>query len=355
MLVDDFRHAGHVGVVRHALEQNGGGAVGQRAIDDVGVAGDPADVGGAPVDFARTVVEDPLVGQRGVHQVAAGGMQHALRLAGGAGGVEDEQRVLGAHFLGCASAAGNLHQVVVPDVAVLVPLDLRTGTLADDDLLHAGGFRVGQGVVDIGLQRSALAAAHAFVGGDHHLRLAIDDASCQGLGGEAAEDHRVDRADAGAGEHGDHGLGDHRHVDGHYVAAVHVLPAQGVGELADLLVELAVGDFLVVGGIVAFPDDRHLVAAFGEVTVEAVVRHVEGAVGEPLDVHVMVVEGGLLDLLERLDPVDPLGLLAPEAVGVDDGLLVHRLVGGFVGEGPCHRFRVHGVQGCRRHGFNLGT
>ncbi len=173
--------------------------------------------------------------------------------------------------------------------------------------------------------------------------------------GEAAEDHRVDRADAGAGEHGDHGLGDHRHVDGHYVAAVHVLPAQGVGELADLLVELAVGDFLVVGGIVAFPDDRHLVAAFGEVTVEAVVRHVEGAVGEPLDVHVMVVEGGLLDLLERLDPVDPLGLLAPEAVGVDDGLLVHRLVGGFVGEGPCHRFRVHGVQGCRRHGFNLGT
>lgn len=82
----------------------------------------------------------------------------------------------------CASAAGNLHQVVVPDVAVLVPLDLRTGTLADDDLLHAGGFRVGQGVVDIGLQRSALAAAHAFVGGDHHLRLAIDDASGQGLG-----------------------------------------------------------------------------------------------------------------------------------------------------------------------------
>ncbi|MDF5908234.1 hypothetical protein P4132_17275 [Pseudomonas aeruginosa] len=44
------------------------------------------------------------------------------------------------------------------------------------------------------------------------------------------------------------------------------------------------------------------------------------------------------------DPVDPLGLLAPEAIGVDDGLLVHRLVGGFVGRGPCHRFRVHGVR-----------
>jgi hypothetical protein len=32
---------------------------------------------------------------------------------------------------------------------------------------------------------------------------------------KAAEDHRVDRADARAGEHGERGLGDHRHVDQH--------------------------------------------------------------------------------------------------------------------------------------------
>ena len=34
----------------YALEHDRGGAVGQRSVDDVAVPGDPADVGGAPVD-----------------------------------------------------------------------------------------------------------------------------------------------------------------------------------------------------------------------------------------------------------------------------------------------------------------
>src|SRR5690606_39275581 len=103
-----------------------------------------------------------------------------------------------------------------------------------------------------------------------------------------------DRADTGAGEHGHHGFGDHRHVDGHHVATVHVLAAQGVGQLAHLFVQFAVGDVLVLGRVVALPDDRHLVTARFQVTIQAVVRDVQGAVGEPLDVHVVIVEGGLL-------------------------------------------------------------
>src|SRR5690606_23855524 len=141
-----------------------------------------------------------------------------------------------------ADAAGNLHQIFVPDIAMLVPLDVATGTLDHDDLLDAAGLGVGQRIVDVGLQRDLLAAAHAFIGSDHHLGFAIDDAPGQRLGGEATEYHRVDRADARTGQHGHHGLGDHRHVDGHPVTPVHVLAAQGVGELAHLLVQLAVGD-----------------------------------------------------------------------------------------------------------------
>ena len=49
-------------VAGDALEQDAGGAVGQRAVHDVGVTGDPADVGGAPVDLLGMVVEDELVG-----------------------------------------------------------------------------------------------------------------------------------------------------------------------------------------------------------------------------------------------------------------------------------------------------
>ena len=94
---------GRVRVVRHALEHQRRRAVRERAVHDVGVAGDPADVGRAPVDLAVAIVEDLLVGQRRIDQVAAGGVQHALGLAGRAGGVEDEQRVLGAHRLRAGS------------------------------------------------------------------------------------------------------------------------------------------------------------------------------------------------------------------------------------------------------------
>ena len=104
VLLDDLPEAGRAGIGRDALEHHRGGAVGQRAVDDVAVAGDPADVGGAPVDVAVVVVEDVLVGHRGVDEVAAGRVHDALGLAGGAGGVEDEQRVLGVHRLGGQSA-----------------------------------------------------------------------------------------------------------------------------------------------------------------------------------------------------------------------------------------------------------
>ena len=57
--------------------------------------GDPADVGRAPEDVGRLVVEHPLHGEHRPQQVAAGGVLHALGLAGRARGVEDEQRMLG--------------------------------------------------------------------------------------------------------------------------------------------------------------------------------------------------------------------------------------------------------------------
>src|SRR5690606_40850953 len=78
VLVDHLPATGGVRVGRHALEHQGGGAIAQRAVDDVGVAGDPADVSGAPVDLALLVVEHVMMGQCRADQVAAGGVQHAL-------------------------------------------------------------------------------------------------------------------------------------------------------------------------------------------------------------------------------------------------------------------------------------
>ena len=85
-----------VGVVRSPLPHHRGRAVEQRPVDDVGVAGDPADVGRAPVHVLLGLeVEDVLVRPGDAGQVAAGAVLDALRLGGRAGRVEDVERVLG--------------------------------------------------------------------------------------------------------------------------------------------------------------------------------------------------------------------------------------------------------------------
>ena len=65
-----------------ALVHEGRRVVHQRAVDDVAVPGDPAHVRGAPVGVRVLQVEHPAGGERDVHRVAAGGVEHALRLPG---------------------------------------------------------------------------------------------------------------------------------------------------------------------------------------------------------------------------------------------------------------------------------
>jgi len=91
-----------VGRGRQAFEQDAGDAVAERAVDDVAVARDPADVGGAEVDVVVVEVEDVFGGVVYVEQVAAAAVQDALGRARRARGVEDEERVLGIDRYGWA-------------------------------------------------------------------------------------------------------------------------------------------------------------------------------------------------------------------------------------------------------------
>ena len=115
--VDDAPEAVGLGKVGRAFVHQAGGAVLQRAVDDVAVAGDPADVGGAPVGVFFLEIEDPFGGEVGADGIAAGGVHNALRLAGGAGGVEDVERMLGVERLGRAVVGSLRHQLVPPVVA----------------------------------------------------------------------------------------------------------------------------------------------------------------------------------------------------------------------------------------------
>ena len=160
-------------------------------------------------------------------------------------------------------------------------VDRRAGAAHDD---HAGDVAGALGgLVDIGLERHLAAAAQAFVGGDDDVDFAVLDAAGERIRREAAEHHRMDRADARAGEHRERRLGDHRQIDGDAVALLDAARLEHIGEAADLVVQLAIGDLAVVLGIVAFPDDRDLVAALREMAVDAVM----GDVGQPSSNHLI--------------------------------------------------------------------
>ncbi len=298
----------------------------QRAVERVAVPGDPADVGGAPEHVVFLEVEDPVGGGDHAGQIAAGGVHDALGLAGGAGGVEDVEHVLGVHRLGLAVAGGVLHQAVPPVVAPLFDVhgELRPAALHHHHVLD--GRAVLQGLVRELLERQDAAAAVAAVGGDEQLGLGVVDPVAERLGAEAAEDHRVNGADARAGQHGDGELGNHRQVDGHAVALAHPQALQHVGELVDLAVELPVGEGAAVAGF-ALPDQSRLVALAGsiraDVAVETVDADVELAAHEPLGLRRFPREhlAPGLEPLQARRPRGPEALRVARCLAVDAGVV----------------------------------
>ena len=272
---------------------------------------------------------------RRVDQIAAGGVQHALRLAGRARGVKDEQRILGAHLGARAFARHHRGGFVVPDVPHRIHVDFGAGTPDHDHVVDrkSSTCDLGNGRVGVGLERHFASAAQAFVGGDDDLGLTVLDPSGERFGREAAEHDGMNGPDARAGEHRVSRFRDHRHVDGDAVALLDVAVAQDVGHPAHLVVQFLVGDVLGVLGVVALPDDRSLVGALRQVPVDAVVGGVERAVLEPLDRDVVRIEGGILDPHRRPVPMDALGMLGPEAIRIGDRARVHFVVLGVIDEG----------------------
>ena len=326
MLIDDLAHTRRGWPVRHPFEHQSGGAAGQRAVQQIAVAGDPADIGGAPVNIARVVIENVFKGGGRVDQIAAGGVQHPFRFTGGARGIEDEQRIFGVHLDGAVFGAGVRHQIAPPQIAAFLPVDFTAGTFQDHDVFNAVYVRVFQRVIDVFLQRDGATGAQPFIRGDHQARAGVDNASGHCLRREAAKNHRVDGADAGAGQHRHRGFRHHRHIDGDHVAFFNPEAEQHIGEAAHVRMQFTVGDVLALAGVVAFPDDGGLIAALGEVAVEAVGGEVQGAVFIPFDGNVTWREGGILHAGVGAHPVKDFPLLAPECIRVCYGLLILRLV-----------------------------
>ncbi len=179
MLVYHLPEATGVRIGGHTLEHDGGRAIGQRSVDDVGVPGYPADIGGAPVDITVVVIEDVLVGHGRVKLVAAAGVQYTLGLARGSRGIQDEQRVFGIHVFRRAVGGSFGHGLVVPHVTFCISRHVIAGALH-----HHGGMDIGaacQGLCDVGLEGYVFTAPRAFVSGNYDLAVGIQDPVTQGL------------------------------------------------------------------------------------------------------------------------------------------------------------------------------
>ncbi len=176
--------------------------------------------------------------------------------------------------------------------------------------------------VDGALELDLASAAEAGVLGEDGHAAGVVDAVGDSVGGKSAEDHRVHRPDARAGQQGNRQFRRHSHVHRNAVALLDPQRLQSIGEFLYLGMQFAIGQAAHFAGL-AFPDQGRLVAPLAEgVAVHAVVAQVELSAHKPLGPGQVPFE----DLVPRLEPMQIPCRPGPESLGILDRFPVHLLV-----------------------------
>jgi hypothetical protein len=188
----DLPVSAEIGVCGSALEDHGSNTKNKRSVDDVSVTSDPADIA-TTEEYVRVVdVKDVLAGHGRAEQVAGGRVHDTLGLSSGAGGVEQEERVLRVHGLRRVVRGPLLGLLVPPQIPALSERHLGASSLVDQAVGDIWALL--ESIVHNLLGANGLAAALAFVGGNDNLGLGVNDTVTQRVGAEASENHGVDSA-----------------------------------------------------------------------------------------------------------------------------------------------------------------
>ena len=226
------------------------------------MAGDPPDIGRAPIDVLIANVEDILGGRINAHQVAASGVQDSLRLSRRSAGVKEVKRMLAVERRRQALCIHVFQFPMPPDVAAFFHVNFISGPPKND---HAPDRRaLAERVIDIFLQWHNSAPAIRAVRSDDRDGAAINNTITNALGAEPTEDHRMHRADPRAGQHGNRGLGNIWQINDDPISFFDVVSFQHVCETANFAMQLLVSEGAFVAWF-AFPNNRRLVPpkAFG--------------------------------------------------------------------------------------------
>ena len=256
--------------------------------------------------------------ERCAEQIAGTRVHDPLRLRRGAARVEQEEELFGGHRIGGAVGQLRRNEILPPVVSASLHRRLTCRPRLTTAIDERGGdrWRLLHRLVGDRLQFKEAPLPVATVGGDQHLRLSVVDAIGKRRGWETGEDHAVCRAKARAGEHRNRHLGDHRHVDRHAIALANAERLQRVRRLLHLAVQVVVGECAAIPRLADPVNGDLLAEPRCHVAVNAVLRNVQRAVGEPLGKRQVPLQR----LREGGAPGEALTrLLRPEGNGVGGG------------------------------------
>ncbi len=267
--------------IGHTLGQQDRTAGGQPA-DQLPGPHDPAQVGD-PMQHV-VGVHIGLVGRflRDLDQEPAVHVDRPLRPPGCARRVHDHHRGLGIE--GFARTLGRLarDELVPVDVSGIGGYARARGrsTRPGDDQVTDARAGVG-GLAGDRLELDRLALAEGDVGGDECHGLAVIEPHGDGPRAETREDGDRDRADLGAGQERDDGLGHHGEEQPDAVAPADPQPPHRAGQPAGLGVQLGIGQ-RAHRAVFALPDHGGVVSARRKrVTIDALVSQVDRPSDEP--------------------------------------------------------------------------
>src|SRR5438552_2546774 len=242
-------------------------------------------------------------------------MLAAFGLAGGAAGVHEKERGFGVERNGFDDLAAVVFQNIFDEIIAATNHGrvghLFAGITAPDQNfvdLVAFFFCGLRGDIGVAFVIDPLSVAIVAVSVDKDAAAGIGGAEAAGFAAEAAEDDGMNNAEAGAGEHGDGKLGNHRHVNGDAVAGFEAAEiAEHGGGFVYANVKLAIGEDLR-GFVFGFRDEDEggFVFVLGEMAIDAVVGGVEFAADEPFPERRV---GGVESFLPLFVPVEKIGVV----------------------------------------------